>query len=232
MWYKMLGIDMISLIIPVYNEEKTITQVLGKLPYNDTMEAIVVDGGSSDRTVELACDYPVQVIPCIKNRAIQMNTGVQAARGDILVFLHSDCVLEKGSFEEIRSCLDRGHVGGCLSQEINSRKVIYRFIEKSGNVRARLSGVFYGDQAIFVRRDVFLKVGGFDRAELFDDVMFSRKLKEAGRTCVLDKKVYTSARRWEKQGIIKATLINWLLTIGFLLKIPTHKLQKLYYDIR
>lgn len=223
---------MISLIIPVYNEEKTIAQVLGKLSYNDNIETIVVDGGSSDRTVELVSDYPVQVILCIKNRATQMNRGAQAAKGDILLFLHSDCVLERGSFEAIRSCLARGHVGGCLSQRIDSRKVIYRFIEKSGNLRARLSGVFYGDQAIFVRRDVFFKAGGFDRVELFDDVMFSRKLKEAGRTCVLDKKVYTSARRWEKQGIIRATLINWLLTSGFLLKIPIYKLQKLYYDIR
>lgn len=223
---------MLSIIIPVYNEEGTISTLLEHLSGSRNAEIIVVDGSSPDRTWKIVQEYGVKGIRTIKNRAWQLNEGARIAEGEALVFLHADCLPEKGSLEKIRDCLRKGFVGGCLSQRIDSSRSIYRFIEESGNVRARLLGVFYGDQAIFVRRDVFFALGGFDRVELFDDVMFSRKLKRAGRTCVLKEKVHVAARRWEKQGIIKTVLINWLLTATFWLGISPRRLKSIYQDIR
>jgi rSAM/selenodomain-associated transferase 2 len=223
---------MISVIIPVYNEEKSIRDLLNSFCYSNELEIIVADGASIDQTVELAQNYPVRIVKTIKNRSNQMNEAARIAKGDILVFLHADCRLEEESLEEIRDISHKGYVGGCLTQRIDSDKLIYRVIETSGNIRAKLLKVFYGDQAIFVKRDAFFKVDGYDDVELFDDIMFSRKLKKLGDTCVLKSRVYTSARRWERQGIIKTTLINWILTLGFLLGISHRNLKQIYHDVR
>lgn len=225
---------MISIIIPVYNEEKKIKEILENLLSSDgnNIEIIVVDGGSIDSTAALSRQYPVKLIRCIKNRALQMNEGAYAARGDILLFLHSDCLLERQGLTAIGNFIKNGYIGGCLSQRINSNRLVYRIIESSGNIRARLFKIFYGDQAIFVRRDIFLKVGGFYNEGLFEDVILSRKLKREGRTAILKEKVYSSARRWQAQGLIKTTLINWLLTTGFFLGFSGSVLKKIYDDIR
>ena len=223
---------MMSIVIAAYNEEAVIRQTLSTLPYGSNMEVIVVDGASTDKTVELAKQFPVKVIECSKNRALQMNKGAGIASGDILLFLHADCILEEGALEKIKDCLAKGYIGGCLSQKISSDKIIYRFIEASGNIRARLSKIFYGDQAIFVRRDVFFKLGGFDNLPLFEDILFSKKLMREGETAILAKRVFASPRRWQKNGIVKTTVIFWLLTLGFYLGLPYNRLEGLYRDIR
>jgi rSAM/selenodomain-associated transferase 2 len=198
----------------------------------DDREVIVVDGGSSDRTVEMAERFPVSVIHTGKNRACQMNAGAGEAKGDTLLFLHADTSLEEGGIEAVQSCARDGYVGGCFTHRIDSDRVIYRIIAASGNLRAKLFGVFYGDQGIFVRKDVFLRMGGFDEVRLFEDVIFSKRLRGEGKVKVLSKKAHCSPRRWERQGIVKATLINWLVTIGFLLGISPTRLKRVYRDVR
>ncbi len=223
---------MISIIVPVHNEEKIIKQFLSSFSYNYSLEVIVVDGQSSDQSKEFAKSFPIKVVKGIKNRAQQMNSGARAAKGDILLFLHADCLIENDSLNKIVQALNNGYIGGCLSQKIDSPKLIYRFIEVSGNIRARLFKIFYGDQAIFVRKDIFLRIKGFDNVDLFDDVLFSKKLNKMGKVCVLNDKVYSSCRRWARQGIIKTTLINWLLSLGFFIGIAPHILKKIYNDNR
>ncbi len=223
---------MVSVIIPVYNEEATIQDVLNSLPVTDDREVIVVDGGSADKTVELARPFQVRIVSASKNRALQMNEGAAVARGNVLLFLHADTILDDGALEAVQDCVKTGYVGGCFTHRIDSERIIYRIIEASGNLRARLFRVFYGDQGIFVRKDVFLSIGGFDDVRLFEDVIFSKRLRREGKVKVLRKKARCSPRRWERQGVVRATLINWLVTIGFVLGISPSRLKRVYRDVR
>ncbi|MBN2484047.1 MAG: TIGR04283 family arsenosugar biosynthesis glycosyltransferase [Candidatus Omnitrophica bacterium] len=224
---------MVSIIIPTYNEEKIIEKTLNGFigAHPDDIELILADGGSTDRTGELAGRYPVKIVYTEKNRARQMNTAAQHARGDILLFLHADT---KTSFQSLAAIerVAKKVVGGCLTQRIDSKRIAYRLIERSGNIRAKMTNIFYGDQAIFVKKDIFLKIGGFDEIELFEDVFFSKKLKKQGAVAVLPEKVYVSPRRWETQGIVKTTIIYWLLTFGCIFHLFRPTLKKIYHDIR
>ena len=133
---------MISVIIPTHNEEKAIRKTLSSFSKSTDNEIIVVDGASSDKTVDYAQDYPVSVISIGKNRARQLNQGAKAAKGEILVFLHADCTLEPGSLQAINDCIKDGFLGGAFNQKIESSRKIYRLIEASGNIRAKLFKVF------------------------------------------------------------------------------------------
>lgn len=144
-------------------------------------------GQSHDRTVEFARKQHVKVISSVKNRAMQMNAGARAAQGDILLFLHADCLLEDGALTAITDHINNGYIGGCLTQKISADNILYRIIEISGNIRATVFKVFYGDQAIFAQRDIFFKLDGFDNTPLFEDILFSRKMRREGRTKALRK---------------------------------------------
>jgi rSAM/selenodomain-associated transferase 2 len=225
-------LEMVSVIIPVYNEEAAIGEALSSLPVNDSTEVIVVDGGSSDGTVGLAKQFSVKLVHTTKNRALQMNAGASEATGDVLLFLHADTILENDGLKAVQDCAGGGCVGGCFTQKIDSDRIIYRVIEASGNLRAKLSKVFYGDQAIFVRKDVFHRMGGFNNVDLFEDVIFSKKLRTEGKVTVLPDRACCSPRRWEKQGLVRATLINWLVTVGFMLGVSPMRLKRVYRDVR
>ncbi|MBU1043958.1 MAG: TIGR04283 family arsenosugar biosynthesis glycosyltransferase [Candidatus Omnitrophica bacterium] len=222
----------ISIIVPTYNEEKTIGDLLEFIE-KFKAEIIIADGGSSDQTLGIAAKCKdIIILNTCKGRAQQMNQAANIAKGAILLFLHADCIPEHNALDDIAACINQGYSGGCLSQRISSHKKIFRFIEGSGNLRAKFSGIFYGDQAIFVKKDVFLSLGGFDDAEIFEDILFSKKLCRNHKVRLLKTKVYSSPRRWHEQGIIKTTLINWLLTLGFVMGFSPKSLKKIYADIR
>ncbi len=223
---------MISIVIPVYNEEAAINRALSALPFGKGIEVIVVDGQSDDRTIDIVRQYPVKIVTSSRGRALQMNAGVSAAKGDVLLFLHADCLLEREGLQAIEKQVSLNFVGGCFTHKIDSPKWIYRFIEASGHLRAVFFKIFYGDQAIFVCRDIFERIGGFESVPLFEDVIFSRKLCLLGKTVILDDHATVLPRRWEKDGIFRTTLLNWLLTSGFILRVPTDRLAKLYRNIR
>jgi len=222
----------ISVIIPAYNEEGVIGRTLESLCAMGAGEIIVVDGDSSDRTIQIARSFPVRVIAAPRGRAVQMNRGAEASRGETLLFLHADCRFGPEAIGHIQSAIAQGFAGGCFSQRIDSPRIVYRFIETSGNLRARLSGVFYGDQGIFARRDVFFEIGGFDEVELFEDVLFSKKLSAAGSVIMLRERIIASPRRWERTGVVKTTLLYWRVTAGFILGVNTRRLKRLYRNVR
>ena len=224
---------MISVVIPIYNEEKileTNTSFFDGL--SKEAELIFVNGESTDKHVELAANYG-KVLHCEKGRARQMNCGAMHARKDILLFLHADNCISAGALESIeKKVYCSGVVGGCLMQRINKKGLTYRLIEAQGNIRSRGSRIFYGDQGIFVRRDVFNRLGGFPDVPIFEDVLFSEKLKEQGKTAVLSDKIIVSARRWEKRGIVRTTLMFIVLLIMFKMGRPLEKIRALYEDLR
>jgi len=224
---------MVSVIVPIYNEEKALTK---NSPYLEKLkgyaELIFVDGGSADRSIEIAASYG-KVLLSEKGRAAQMNYGAGFAQGNILFFLHADSIISVDTLRCIESKLrDNSFIGGCLTQRIDREGLQYRLIESFGNIRARLTRVFYGDQGIFVRKDIFLKIGGFPEVPIMEDIIFTKKLRKAGKTIVLRDKILVSPRRWEKNGIIKTTLLFNLIIILFRMKVPLHKITHFCEDIR
>lgn len=203
----------ISVVVPALNEEAVLPATLASLQRQPPHEIILADGGSSDATRELASAVGARVVISPKGRAIQMNAGAVAATGDVLLFLHADCALEDGALSDAHRMLRRGNAaGGCFRMAIPHANPLYRCIAWCATARVKLFGIAYGDQGIFVRRDIFVKLGGFPNLRFMEDVWFSLRLRKTGRIVVADKRIFVSARRWERSGIIRQTLRNWTLT--------------------
>ena len=223
----------ISVIVPVLNEEKTIASALEALRPLATEEVIVVDGGSSDRTRELAAQTQAVVLSSSRGRAEQMNQGARVAKGNVLLFLHADTRLPSSAMADILAALkDPRCVGGRFDVRLDRRGWIFALIGALINMRSRLTSVATGDQAIFVRRKVFEEVGGFPEIPLMEDIAFSRALKIKGRMACLRSQVVTSARRWEKEGVWRTILKMWALRLLFLAGISPFHLKRFYGSSR
>ena len=223
---------MISVIIPVLNEAKILDQSLSLLALQlKGHELIIVDGGSSDKTVLIAKKYG-QVISSERGRARQSNAGAAAASGDILLFLHADVWLDSGAIEGVETAIAVGYIGGAFKQRIEGEHPLYRLIERAADFRAKRLRIFYGDGGIFIRRSHFDRIGGFPNIPIMEEVEFSRKLRRHGEATLVEPMIHISARRWQKNGIIRTTLTNWLITLLYLLRVPPNHLAKLYHHIR
>jgi len=223
----------ISIIIPVFNEPYIINKTIAHLNSVSTgkrIEIIVVDGCMSQNTSKVIQDKRVKKISSPKGRGIQMNIGSKAASGDILLFLHADTLLEHKAPELIvKTIRDQNAAAGAFDLGIHSQKAVFRLIEKMVYIRSRLTAIPYGDQGIFIRRNFFETIGGFADMPIMEDVDLMRRVKKAGgKIAMIDQKVSTSPRRWEKEGIIFCTLRNWILIVLFLLGVPAEKLSKFY----
>lgn len=224
---------MISVIVPFYNEEKILFENSARfLGLSQHAELIFVDGESTDRSIEVISNCG-KTLHSKRGRALQMNLGATFAKGDILLFLHADTYISAETLRNIENKIkNNGFIGGCLTQRIDKPNFVYRFIESEGNMRARIAKVFFGDQGIFVRKDVFSKIGGFPEVPIMEDIIFSKKLRVLGNTVVLNDKIFVSARRWEKRGIIKTTLVYSLVNILFRLHFPLDKIKRLCESVR
>jgi len=224
---------MISIIIPVINEEQALTlreDSLQKLA--KTFEVIFVDGGSHDDTTKIASRIG-KVLHTHKGRAHQMNLGASSAKGDILLFLHADTMLTEECFDDIENTINqKGCVGGCFYQVFDQPGLMYRWIAFTGNIRARLSKIFYGDQGIFVRKEIFDQIGGYPETELCEDVLFTKMMKKAGKVDVLSRPIHCSARRWTEQGLLKTFLLNMRINFALTFGCNLNHLSKTYDDIR
>jgi len=223
----------LSVIIPVLNEAETIAQTLQYLQA-PAVEIILVDGGSSDPTVAIAKESGAKVILSPEpGRAIQMNTGAQYATADTLLFLHADTQLPLNYRQLVQETLAKPKtVAGAFLLKINGQNPLLRLIEKGVNARSRFLQMPYGDQGIFLKKETFEKVGGFPILPIMEDFQLIRTLKKQGKIRLAAASVLTSARRWERLGVIQTTLINQIIIIGYFLGIPPSQLKQWYASCR
>ena len=223
-----------SIIIPVLNEGDRINALIEhthhqgfELPY----EVIVVDGDLQGGTVKAIGSEEVVTIITEKGRGRQMNAGAAVARGDILIFLHADTMLPDGALKKISRVLDRQDcVGGAFDLKIDSDSLFLRYISVRASLRSRWNRIPYGDQAIFLRKKYFDRIGGFKDIPLMEDVELMRRIKKDGRKInILPDKVTTSARRWQRDGALYTTVRNRVLVALFRLGVSPGRLAKYYW---
>ncbi|MBA2435968.1 MAG: TIGR04283 family arsenosugar biosynthesis glycosyltransferase [Chthoniobacterales bacterium] len=207
-----------SIIIPVANEGAALPECLWRIERGPS-EIVVVDGGSEDASRAIAEEAGCRVISLPEpHRARQMNCGAASARGQILLFLHADTWLPDRALDRIRAALDQRHVlGGGFARRYRSPSLILALTSRLAGLRNRVVGWHLGDQALFVRADAFKRLGGFRDIPIFEDLDFSRRLRDLGRTVSLTPPVSSSARRFTARGPLRTTWEDLLLTRKYLL---------------
>ena len=219
----------ISIIIPVLNEAAIIEDTLCQLRLSSEEEVIVVDGGSRDRTVPLAQAQEAKVICTAPGRAHQMNRGAAVATGEILLFLHADTRLPPNYATLVRDALAAPKtVAGAFQLRIDGQGRSLRLVEKMVNGRSHFLNLPYGDQAIFLKADLFEEMGGFTNLPIMEDFAFVKRLQQRGRIKILPAAVITSGRRWQKLGVFRTTVVNQLIIIGYFLGVPLATLARWY----
>jgi rSAM/selenodomain-associated transferase 2 len=220
----------LSIIMPVLDEAANIETALAALaPYRArSVEIIVVDGGSSDGTAELARPLADRVIAAARGRSLQMNAGAVLAQGDALLFLHADTRLPENADRLLLDGLARsGRSWGHFNVRIDGGGLL-RVVAATMNLRSRLTGIATGDQAMFVARAAFESVGGFPPIALMEDVALSARLRRIGRPCALRARATTSARRWRTHGTLRTVLLMWRLRLRFFFGADPAKLARAY----
>jgi rSAM/selenodomain-associated transferase 2 len=212
--------ESISIIIPALNEESVLASTLESTRSSLPLEVILVDGGSVDGTQEVASRYGAEILLSAPGRARQMNRGAAAASGSILLFLHADTRLPR-HFDrcvcEVLSC--PRVVAGAFELGIDAPTPSLRWIERMANWRSRRLHMPYGDQAIFVRGEVFRAIGGFSELPIMEDFELMLRLRKLGHIAIIPKLALTSARRWQETGILTTTLINQIAILSYFLGI-------------
>lgn len=254
----------VSVIIPTLNEERALPGTLARTRELGIHEIIVVDGGSHDRTRDIAqsfrsdvrrstfdvpassheprtpstsnsepCPPLVTMMTSPPGRALQMNAGAAVSRGDVLLFLHADTLLPLDARTAIEGALASPHcVGGRFDVRFEPDAGLGWLIARMMSLRSRWSGIATGDQAIFLRRTVFERLGGFADIPLMEDVELSRRLKHVGRVVPLRSSVTTSYRRWKACGPLRTILLMWGLRLLYWIGVSPHALRHLYAAVR
>jgi rSAM/selenodomain-associated transferase 2 len=223
---------MISVIIPTCDEAVALRATLDSVAKNKTTkEVIVVDARSVDGTSRVARENASRVLfSPHKHRAYQMNLGAQHAHGSVLLFLHADTVLPTSALEQMESVLtNNGIVGGGFARRYDSDSWFLRTTCLLAGLRTRLTGWFLGDQAIFVRKQVFESLGGFRDLDLFEDLDFSRRMRQMGQVVTLFPPVISSSRRFQRRGAVLTTLSDLWLTARYVMGANPGSLAKVQH---
>lgn len=227
----------ISIIIPVFNEEKLINPLLFNLLsfIEGSNSEIIISDGHKDATTINSIEKRflrlnnLKTIKAPLNRGNQMNAAAKNAEGDIFLFLHADTFLSEKAFNSIEIIM-KEHVAGAFRISLDSGKLRYRLIGKIINLRTKLTNIPYGDQALFIRKDCFFSINGFFSHPIMEDIDLIRRLRKKGDNInISDYEVITSCRRWEREGMIKCTLRNWYILLMYYLGKHPESLIKYYH---
>ncbi len=223
------SISRISIVIPALNEAANLAATIISARSDSTAEVIVVDGGSSDATATLAESLGAVVLKTEPGRARQMNAGAQIATGEVLLFLHADTRLPEGFDHHVHRILAQpGTVAGAFLLGLDGPQRGLRVIEWLANWRSRKLQMPYGDQAIFMRADLFREAGGFPEMPLMEDFELVRRFRRQGRIVIAPVRVVSSARRWMSLGIWRTTLINQIVIAAYLAGVSPYRIARWY----
>jgi len=220
----------ISIIIPTLNEAANLPATLASTRDAADVEVIVVDGGSGDKTADVARSWGEEVLASGPGRARQMNVGAARATGELFLFLHGDTRLPGGFDHYVRTILARpGVVAGAFQLRIDGDLPGLRIMERLVHVRSRRLQFPYGDQGIFLRASLFREIGGFPDMPIMEDFELVRRLRRRGRIVIAPVPVLSSARRWESLGILRTTVINYAIPLAYYLGAPPSQLARWYH---
>lgn len=215
----------VSVIIPTWNEESAITRAIRSALDADAGEIIVCDGGSSDGTLEAASQAgATKVIQCSAGRGTQLSAGANSASRKIVLFLHADARLGKESLQQICD-LGEDLKWGAFQQSIQHTSVLYRLVEFGNSLRVKWRRMPFGDQGIFVRRDLLMEAGGVAEIPLMEDVDLSRRLGKIAKPVLLPGPIEVDSRRWQKRGLVRQTLRNWSIQFAYKLGVSPERLK-------
>lgn len=221
----------VAVIIPALNEP-LLGPALQHLSMQTADAIIVVRVDDDTITLEALRNMPLpantHLVSAPLGRALQMNHGTAAATADILLFLHADTELPPHALADVRRAIAAGALWGFFAVRIAGRHPLLRIVESMMNWRSRLTGIATGDQAIFVRRDVFRLLGGYARIELMEDIELCARLKWLARPTRVPRTVITSARRWEARGVVRTIVLMWWLRALFALGVSPRRLARWY----
>ena len=220
----------ISIIIPTFNEASVVGSAIGSARTSSGIEIIVVDGGSTDGTIELVKSKDVKVIESKRCRAHQMNVGAAAGTGDVMLFLHADTRLPAGfKYHVVQALAHPGTVAGAFEIGIDGQGRGLHAIERAVNWRSRHLGLPYGDQALFLKTELFHEMGGLPNIPIMEDFEFVRRLRSQGRVAIVPSRVITSGRRWLDLGIVRTTLLNQAVVIAYYLGVSPTRIARWYH---
>lgn len=220
----------LSVIIPCLNEGAVLGETLAALQGLRAAghELVVVDGGSSDDTLAYARRLADQCLQTPPGRALQMNAGAAAARGEVLWFIHADSLPAPAAAASVLQAMAAGHDWGRCTVRLSGTHPAFRVIERMMNLRSCLSGIATGDQGIFVQRARFEAVGGYPAIPLMEDVALCKALRRQRRPACLRARIVTASRRWEQRGIAATVLLMWRLRLAYFLGASPQRLARVY----
>jgi rSAM/selenodomain-associated transferase 2 len=223
----------LSIVVPTLDEAAHLADTLASCRGGAACEVIVADGGSSDATVRISRALADRVVDAPRGRALQMNAGAAVARGDVLLFLHADTHLPAGFDRAVLAALaDPRVVGGRFDLSLQPSSPLIRLTAELINLRSRLSRIATGDQALFIRRELFAALGGYRPQPLMEDIELSAAMKRHGRVACLRQRVVSSSRRWRRDGVIRTILLMWTLRFLYFCGVSPQRLRRWYADTR